>query len=62
MFDAAGHHQLFAPADGELGDEGHQVVGDALRVLPDPAGGVGTDRVEVPQQSDVPAWTVCEPM
>ena len=51
----AEHHQLFAAADGHLGDEGHQVVGDALRVFADPAGRVGAHRVEVAQQGDVPA-------
>ena len=34
-------------------DEGHEVVRDALRVLPDAARGVRPDRVEVAEQADV---------
>ena len=44
---------LFQLADGDLGDVGHQVVGDAVGVLADEAGLVGTDGVEVAQQGDV---------
>mmetsp|Transcript_8724 Transcript_8724/g.28822 ORF Transcript_8724/g.28822 Transcript_8724/m.28822 type:complete len:270 (+) Transcript_8724:809-1618(+) len=40
-------------ADGDLLQEGHQVVRDALRVLADAAGRVGADGVEVAKQGDV---------
>ena len=46
--------QLGAFADGHLGDVGHQVVGDAVGVLPYPAAGVRADGVEVSQEDDVP--------
>lgn len=46
--------QLLAPADGDLGDEGHQVVRDALRVFADQAAFVRADRVEVAQDADPP--------
>ena len=41
-------------ADGDLRHIGHQVVGDALRVLADKAALVRADGVEVAQQHDVP--------
>ena len=41
-------------ANRDLRHIGHQVVGDALRVLADKAALVRTDRVEVAQQHDVP--------
>ena len=41
-------------ANRDLRHIGHQVVGDALRVLTDKAALVRTDRVEVAQQHDVP--------
>ena len=44
---------LFQLAHGHLGDVGHQVVGDAVGVLADQAGLVGTDGVEVAQQGHV---------
>ena len=40
--------------DGDLGDVGHQVVGDALGVLADQARRMGTDGIEVTEQHDVP--------
>mmetsp|Transcript_18949 Transcript_18949/g.56197 ORF Transcript_18949/g.56197 Transcript_18949/m.56197 type:complete len:275 (-) Transcript_18949:557-1381(-) len=40
-------------ADGDLLQEGHQVVRDALRVLADAAGRVCADGVEVAKQGDV---------
>ena len=46
---------LFQLAHGHLGDVGHQVVGDAVGVLADEAGLVGTDGVEVAQQGHVQA-------
>ena len=46
---------LFQLADRHLGDVGHQVVGDAVGVLADEAGLVGTDGVEVAQQGHVQA-------
>ena len=46
---------LFQLAHGDLGDVGHQVVGDAVGVLADEAGLVGTDGVEVAQQGHVQA-------
>ena len=39
-------------ADGDLGDEGHEVVGDAVGVLADEAAGVGADGVEVAEEDD----------
>ena len=44
---------FFQLADGDLGDVGHQVIGDAVGVLADEAGLVGTDGVEVTQQGHV---------
>ena len=44
---------FFQLADGDLGDVGHQVVGDAVGVLADEAGLMGTDGVEVAQQGHV---------
>ena len=41
-------------ANRDLRHIGHQVVGDALRVLADKAALVRTDRVEVAQQHDIP--------
>ena len=40
--------------DGDLGDVGHQVVGDALGVLADQARRMGTDGIEITEQHDVP--------
>ena len=51
----AEHMHLFQLADRHLGDVGHQVVGDAVGVLADEAGLVGTDGVEVAQQGHVQA-------
>lgn len=51
---AAPDAQALAPAGGDLGDEGHEVVGDALRVFADQAAGVGADGVEIAQQCDAP--------
>lgn len=47
--------QLVAPADGDLSDERHQVVRDALWVFADQAAFVGADRVEVAQDADPPS-------
>mmetsp|Transcript_19311 Transcript_19311/g.53709 ORF Transcript_19311/g.53709 Transcript_19311/m.53709 type:complete len:373 (+) Transcript_19311:111-1229(+) len=44
----------FAPAAGDLREVGHEVVRDAVGVLPDEAGFVGADGVEVPQEDDGP--------
>ena len=46
--------QLFQLAHGDLGDEGHQVVGNAGRILADEAGSMGADGVEVAQQNHTP--------
>ena len=46
--------QRFATANGDLGDVGHQVVRDPLRVFPHVARRVGADRVEVAQQGNAP--------
>ncbi len=46
---------LFQLAHGHLGDVGHQVVGDAVGVLADEAGLMGTNGVEVAQQGHVQA-------
>ena len=51
----AEHLQLRQFSHRDLGDEGHQIVRDAVRVLADPSAGVRADRVEVAQQGDVPA-------
>ena len=48
--------QLLASPDGDLGEVGHEVVGDALRVLSDQPRRVGSGRVEVAQERDPPAW------
>ena len=47
--------QAWQLAHRHLGDEGQEVVGDAVGVLADAAAGVGADGVEVAQQGDVPA-------
>ena len=47
--------QLLQLADGDLGDVGHEVVGDVVGVLADEAALVGADGVEVAQQRDVQA-------
>ena len=41
-------------ADGDLGDVGHQVVGDAVGILTDATAHVGTDGVEVTEQNHGP--------
>jgi len=41
-------------ADGDLGDVGHEVVGDAGGVLADASGRMRADRVEVAQLADAP--------
>ena len=43
-------HQFFPPADGHLGNVGHQISGDSRRVLPYPTTGMGPNRIKVPQQ------------
>ena len=50
----AEHLESFEPADGDLGDVGDEVVRDPIRVFADETGLVGTDRVEVAQEDDVP--------
>jgi len=47
--------QLLELADRDLSDEGHEVVRDPLRVLPDRPRRVRPDRVEVAQQGNPPA-------
>ena len=47
------HMHFFQLANGNFGDVGHQVVGDAVRVLADLSGRMCTDGVEVTQQSNV---------
>lgn len=46
----AEHHKAFPPAHRDLCDVRQQVIGDALRVLPDEAGGVRSDGIKIPQQ------------
>ena len=46
--------EVVPAAHGHLGDEGHQVVGDALGVLADSAALMGAHRVEVAQQHHAP--------
>ena len=46
--------QLLAPTHRDLGDEGHEVVGNAARVLADRAARMRTHRVEVAQQGHPP--------
>ena len=43
-------HQLLADAAGGLGDEGHEVVGNAVGRLADAARGMGAHGVEVPEE------------
>ena len=47
--------ELRAAADGDLLDERHEVVGDALGVLADAAAGMRADRVEVAEEDHLPA-------
>ena len=51
---ATEHRQLRPLADRHLGDEGHQVVGNPLRILADAARGMRAHRVEVAQDADRP--------
>ena len=51
---ATEHRELLAATHGHLGDEGHQVVGDPLRVFTHGAAWMGADRVEVAQQGQRP--------
>ena len=44
---------LLQLADSDLGDVGHEVVGDAVGVLADQAGRMRTDGVEVTQQRNI---------
>ena len=46
--------EMRPPPHGHLGDEGHEVVRDAGRILADVAGRVSADRVEIAQQGDRP--------
>ncbi len=50
----AEHAKLFQPAQRRLGDVGHQVIGDAGGILPDEAGFVRANGVEVTQQHHRP--------
>lgn len=47
-------HELFALSSSNLAKKGQQVEWNTLRVLAHDATGVGTARVEVPQQSTIP--------
>src|SRR3989442_1739440 len=55
---AAKHAYLFANANGNLSDIGHEVVRDALRVLADQPARVGAHGIEVAQQGDAPSTGV----
>mmetsp|Transcript_28200 Transcript_28200/g.78866 ORF Transcript_28200/g.78866 Transcript_28200/m.78866 type:complete len:248 (-) Transcript_28200:96-839(-) len=44
------HHERLPPPAGDLGNKGHEVVGNSVRILPDLATGMGADGVEVAQQ------------
>ena len=46
--------QEFPAADGNLGDVGHQVVGNSPGIFADTAGDVGADGIEVTQQNNAP--------
>ena len=46
--------QTFQLADRNLGNIGNQVVRNPLRVLSDPSGLMGPDRIEVTEQHDIP--------
>ena len=46
--------ELFAAADGDLGDKGEEVVGNAEGVFSDLAAGVGAHGVEVTEGCDAP--------
>eukprot|EP00958_Prasinococcus_capsulatus_P020302 scaffold2627_cov421-Prasinococcus_capsulatus_cf.AAC.4 len=48
------HAEEFSPSYRNLLDEGHQIVWYALGILSYPARRVRSDRVEVPQQHNVP--------
>ena len=48
----AEHIQVIAAADGNLCDEGHEVVRNAAGIFPDQTAAVGADGVEVAQQTD----------
>ncbi len=47
----AEHVQMIAASDRHLSDEGHEIVGDAARILADEAAAVRADRIEVAQQA-----------
>lgn len=51
----AEYAEFIALADGNLGDKGHQIVGDIVGIFTDAAALVGADRVEITQAGDVPA-------
>ena len=51
----AEHRQFGQPARGDATDEGHQIIGDAVRILADQRAVVRTDRVEISQHADAPA-------
>ena len=44
--------QPFASADRHLRDEGHQIVGHALRILADASARMRTHRIEITQIAD----------
>lgn len=46
--------EVGSPADGDLGDVGHQVIGDTLRVFADLAAFMGAYQVEVTQARNAP--------
>ncbi len=51
----AKHAELFQVAGGDLGDIGHQVVGNVVRVFADQSGIMGARRVEIAQRAKGPA-------
>ena len=46
--------EKLALANGDLGDEGHQIVGDALRIFTDQPGFMRANWVEIAQPRDAP--------
>ena len=49
------HVKSGSSPDCHLSYDRHQIIGDALRVFPDQAAGMGTHWVEIPQQSEPPS-------
>lgn len=48
--------KIFAPADSDLSDVGHEIVGDACGVLTDTTRGVSATWIEIAENHNVPFW------